>query len=465
MAVHLEEFTAEDNPSQDRFLDTMINEVVPKAETEGVQYVILSGARGSGKSLAVEYFINWMCMEYPGIEINLSRISIKEIKDTLFKELKVMTPSKVLAKDNAESITFVNKSHVKCVGYGDGNVRKIRGNNCHVWVMEEVTEDALKSGLHELNLRALEEITMVTRNPGAPKIIIILTNPEDPEHWLYRKYIDLAGYVDGDKTNTKKRKENVHVYYSLTSDNPHLGEAFLNNLQETLSPKQAERYIYGKWVSLATGGVYNEYLDELHWHPDIEYKINKQKPIILSWDFNTAKDKPMSTCISQYINDTFHVFDECVLENSNTRGVLEELEERGFFKQFIGTQQLQIMGDAAGWAKQSAGTMSDYGLIKQFIDHLPYKINYKIMVPKSNPAVKGRHNLVNAYLKNLKGDIRVAIYSGAETLRRGMKSTQLKKGATYKEDDSNPNQHITTAFGYMVWRCTRKSGGVEKLDR
>lgn len=452
------------NESQDRFLSTMINEVVPKAEKEGIQYVILSGARGSGKSVGVEFLLNWFALEYPSIQINLSRISIKEVKDTLFKELKVMTPAKVLKKDNAESLTFLNDSHIKCVGYGDGNVRKIRGNNCHIWVMEEVTEDALKDGLHELNLRALQEISMVVRNPGGPKIVIILTNPEDPEHWLYREYIDKAGYVDGDKTaNRKDRKENVHVFYSLTSDNPHLGEAFLNNLQTTLSPKQAERYIYGRWVSLATTGVYNEYQDELHWFPDHEYKVNHTYPVILSWDFNTAKGKPMSACIGQYINDIFHMYDECVLENSNTRGVLEELEERGFFKQFSGTGRLlEIMGDAAGWAKHSGAEMSDYGLIKQFLDHLPYKVNYKVKVPKSNPAVKARHNLVNAYLRNLKGDIRVCIYENCETLRRGLKSTQLKKGATYKEDDSNPTQHITTSFGYMVWRCTRKSASFKK---
>ena len=478
MAVHFEEFDVNytddegqefKNESQDRFLSTCINTIIPKAEKEGVQYVVLSGARGSGKSIGVEFMITWLAVHYPGIQVNLSRISIKEIKENLFKELKVMIPSKLLKVDNAESVTFINNSHVKCFGYGDGNVRKIRGNNCHVWVMEECTEDALKEGLHEVNKRALEEIAMVVRNPGAPHIVFILTNPEGPEHWLYEDFIAKAGYVDGEKTGTNNREENVHVFYSLTSDNPYLGQAYINSLFKVLSPKQAERYIYGRWVSLGVDGIYNEYNDEIHYHPGKVFQPQKSYPIHLAFDFNTAKGKPMSAAIFQYINDHFYFYDECVLENSNTRGVMEELEERGFFKQFTGTQQLIINGDATGWKNDSAAEFSDYGLIKQFIDHLPYKVNYKVSVPNSNPGVKERHKLVNSYLKNLLNEVRISVFpplhdpKKVSTLHKGFKSTQLKKGSKYAEDDKNPNQHITTSAGYGIWDCTRKKGGIKSI--
>lgn len=468
MAVHLSEFDPKENKSQKRFLDNLFKTIVPRAEKE-VQLVILSGAMGSGKSLAVQFAINLLMSDYAKLKVGVGRISVKDAKDTFFKEFKVMCPSEVLKRDNAESMEFLNNSEVKAVGWGDKNVRKIRSNNFHIFVLEEVTEDAVKDGTYNLNYDALIEVIGRTRNPNGPNIIFLITNPDDPEHWLYREYIEKAGYVDGEKTSSLNREDNVHLFYSITTDNPYLSEAYKNMMLKNMSPKQAQRYVYGRWVSLGTDGIYNEYKEEEHYHEKTIYKVNKSYPVHLSWDFNTAQGKPMSVCMFQYINDHFHFYDEVVIENSNTRGVLEELEERGFFKQFTGTQQLIINGDAAGWAKQSAGTLSDYGLIKQFIDHLEYKVNYKLSVPTSNPEVKARHKLVNIYLKNLMNEIRISVYpplhdsTQVSTLHRGFKSTRLKKGSKYAEDDKNPNQHITTSAGYGIWDCTKKKGGIKVI--
>lgn len=469
MAVHLSEFDPKNNKSQKRFLENLFNFILPKAEKE-VQIVILSGAMGSGKSLAAQFAINILMTQYNNLKVGIGRISVKDAKDTFFKEFKVMCPTELLTVDNAESMKMINNSEIKAVGWGDKNVRKIRSNNFHIFVLEEVTEDAVKDGTFNLNKDALIEVIGRTRNPNGPNIIFLITNPDDPEHWLFMEYISKAGFVDGVETTTLNREQNIHVFYSVTTDNEHLNEGYKNNMLKNMSPKQAQRYVYGRWVSLGSDGIYNEYKEEEHYHPDKVYKINKSYPIHLSWDFNTAAGKPMSACMFQYINDHFHFYDECVLENSNTRGVLEELEERGFFRQFTGTQKLIINGDAAGWAKQSAGTFSDFGLIKQFIDHLEYKINYEIKVPTKNPDVKARHKLFNVYLKNLLGEIRVSIYppahdpTQAASLHRGMKSTKLKSGSKYLECDKNPMQHITTAAGYGIWRCTRKEGGTEVIS-
>ena len=117
-----------------------------------MQIVVLSGAMGSGKSLAVQYFISRLCMDtkYKNLKVGVGRISVTDAKDTFFKELKVMTPSSVLLKDNSENLLFKTGSEVTLQGWGDGNVRKIRSNNYHIFVMEEVTEDAAKNLVAEL---------------------------------------------------------------------------------------------------------------------------------------------------------------------------------------------------------------------------------------------------------------------------------------------------------------------------
>jgi len=222
-----------------------------------------------------------------------------------------------------------------------------------------------------------------------------------------------------------------------------------------------ERMIDGKWVDVAGEGVYNEYDESLHYIRK-EYKINESFPVYLTWDFNTAEGKPMSVCMGQYINDFFHFFDECIIPNSNTRGVLEELEARGFFKKFVGHQRLYIDGDGTGWANDSSAVCSNYDVMKDFISKLPYKVNFKIVAPRSNPAISRRHNRCNAYLTNFEDQVRVAVYEKCKVLNKGFKSTRLKKG-TMKEDDSNYNQHVTTAATYLIWNRTKKKGGISVI--
>lgn len=451
------------NNSQKNFLMDFYRRILPLSYEE-TQFVVLSGAMGSGKSLAVQYIIARLLMEHPNLKIGIGRMSIDMAKATFFRELKVMIPSQVLNQDSAESMELINDSFVKCVGWGDKNVRKLRSDNFHCFVMEEVTEDAVREGSYNLNKDALDEIIGRTRNPGGPNIVFLITNPDDPEHWLHKEYIAKAGYVDGLPSTNLNNDPRIHLFYSVTLDNPYLKDSYRRDLETKLTPNQAKRYVFGKWVSVAGEGIYNEFDEKIHYRPDITYTPNFDYPVYLSFDFNTAKGKPMSVCMGQYINDHIHGFDEAVIENSNTRGILEELKERGFFKQFKGTKKLIIVGDAAGHSSVASSDFTDYGVIEQFINTLEYEVNFEIDAPRSNPEKKERHSLTNLYFKNFKGDVRTTIYAPLHdptklsTLVRGFKSTKLKKGSKYDEDDSNPTQHITTAWGYMVWYVVNNQG-------
>ena len=71
----------------------------------------------------------------------------------------------------------------------------------------------------------------------------------------------------------------------------------------------------------------------------------------------------------------------------------------------------------------------------------------------SNPPIKTRHNIVNAYCLNHEKRIRFYIYKDAPVSDEGMRLVKLKKGGNYIEDDSKRYQHVTTAIGYGVHYC------------
>lgn len=78
-----------------------------------------------------------------------------------------------------------------------------------------------------------------------------------------------------------------------------------------------------------------------------------------------------------------------------------------------------------------------------------------------------RHNLVNAYLKNSLGEVKLKVAKSANTIIEGLKHTKLKKGATLIEDDSYRAQHVTTALGYALYQMHQSTNrvGISQGDR
>jgi hypothetical protein len=163
----------------------------------------------------------------------------------------------------------------------------------------------------------------------------------------------------------------------------------------------------------------------------------------------------MSSTLSQYDikTDTFHFFDEVVVHGSRTEDQLDEMQAKGYFELNV---RFEIHGDATGGARSTNSKWSNYEIIDSYLANYKtkagHKLNYQLLIPKSNPPVRERHNIVNAYCLNSLNQIRLFVYEKCKTLHEGMKLTALKKGAEYIEDDgpNHPYQHVTTALGYRV---------------
>src|SRR5690606_683850 len=113
-----------------------------------------------------------------------------------------------------------------------------------------------------------------------------------------------------------------------------------------------------------------------------------------------------------------------------------------------------ITGDATGDKSSTTNKRSDWDIIKKYLANYRTKegkqLNYEVVVRKSNPAIRKRHNDVNAYLENAEGKFRTTIYKDCPVLEKGMRLTELAKGTSYIEDDSKEYQHVTTAKGYLI---------------
>jgi hypothetical protein len=77
-------------------------------------------------------------------------------------------------------------------------------------------------------------------------------------------------------------------------------------------------------------------------------------------------------------------------------------------------------------------------------------LDFEIDVPRSNPPIKKRHAIVNAYFNNMDNEKRCFIYD--KWINKGFVQTKFLKDSLTLEDDNLPQQHVTTAIGYAIYR-------------
>jgi hypothetical protein len=418
--------------------------------------ILLSGAYGSAKSVLVAHVIVTHCLDIPGACAAVGRRSLGDLKKTLWKEILEHVEQDLKegldywVNKSEMTITFANGSQIIGVSWADGRYAKFRSLKLSLLAIEEMTENDEddQEAFKQLKAR-LRRIRGISEN-----IFIGATNPDDPTHWLYTYFIEpnLHG----------KQHRNRYVFYSRTDENPFLDPVYKEQLKKDLPPKEALRFLEGIWLELRGDVIYSEYVGERQYLHAKQYVVNPSETVHLSFDFNIAVDKPMSAVMFQYINDQFHIFAESVIEGARTADIVEDFDARGFIQP---NWRYEINGDASGKHRDTRSSRSDYDIIKHELSSRGAVYDYN--VPLANPAIRKRHNTVNAYCKNAAGEVRLWIYQGCPTADKGMRLTKLKDAGNYIEDDSKSWQHISTAIGYgcvsTLTKHNRKPSGTRIL--
>lgn len=418
--------------------------------SKGNLEILLSGSFGSAKSIAMAHLAVTHCLLYPRARVCIARRALPDLKDTIFKE--ILEHMEGYDEENSEGpqlvdgvhytvnqsrayIRFSNGSEIISRSWADKKYKKGRSLKLSMLIIEELTENDSQDQEAFKTLKA-----RIRRLPHVPEnLMICATNPDEPDHWVYKYWMD---------SNDPCRK----VFYSVTEDNPFLDPVYIEQLKRGYSPQEADRFLRGMWLSITGEGVYYNYDTARNFKRDDFYQWDLRYPISLMHDFNIGHGKPMSAAIGQHINGIFHIAKTFIIEGLNTPKLMDEIAASGIFEL---KAKLQVYGDAAGRNRDTRNSKSDYDIIEKFITNYVRQdgsfVEVEMNVPLSNPAIRTRHNKMNALFKNDLGEVKFYIYKDAKDLDEGLRLTKLKKGAHLIEDDSFKFQHVTTAVGYWVY--------------
>lgn len=219
------------------------------------KYTCYGGARGGGKSWAIQRKAPMGAYQYPGIRILILRREYGDMENSIIAPMLKILPAGTYQYNKSDHmITFFNGSSIKfgnMPGYGAAVEGKYQGQEYDWLFIDEATQ------FLESEFRGLAAIVRGTNN--IPKRIYLTCNPGGPGHfWVKRLFIDRSFKKGEDPKDYKFIKATVDDNKDLKEANPD----YIKQLD--LLPEDIRRaHRYGDWNALA-GVYFDEFTDGIH---------------------------------------------------------------------------------------------------------------------------------------------------------------------------------------------------------
>lgn len=241
--------------------------------------IVLVGGLGSSKSYSVIKELEMTALEYPGIPMAIYRKTLPALRDSTLKEFKDNVDDSLGEyKERDVYYKFLNDAIVNFRGLDEAT--KAKSTNYAVIVMEEAEEFTLDE-FRKLN----ERVRAMNKNgPQWPLRLILVLNPVDEDHWIYKQFGDPDGLkVWNDSLAPHGQRVDV-IHFSTRDNLDNLPAGYIEQVTAGMTPDEIARYIDGQWGTIVKGApIYGKIL-----HPDFHIRTMARFPgqvLLRGWDF------------------------------------------------------------------------------------------------------------------------------------------------------------------------------------
>ncbi|MEN6609151.1 MAG: phage terminase large subunit [Bryobacteraceae bacterium] len=385
-----------------------------------------SGPVGSGKSQA-------LCQEAIRLSyLNAGRAGLLGAPTyPMLRDATQSTMLEILGRNGipheyhkAENVLVMKDTGSRIIFRAVDDYERLRGTNLAWFGLDELTYTAEEAWLR---------LEGRLRDPKGQRLCGFAVWTPKGFDWVYRRFIENP--VKGYEVVLARPYENRHLLEKVPD--------YYERLQNSYDGRFFEQEALGKYLNVQDGQVYHTFDRNRNIMPG---SVHPGLPLRWAVDFNVD---PMSSVIAQVDGGVVHVIDEIVLRRSCTPELVEVFLDRFPYH----TRGLYVYGDATGQKQQTTGT-ADYTMIRSALQRSGYRFQFR--VPKANPAVRDRVNLVNALLHSARGESRLLIDPRCKELILDLEQVSYKPGGVFIDKDKDPQRtHLSDALGYMIWQECR----------
>lgn len=393
----------------------------------GARFKGFSGSIGSGKSKALCFESLQLAYENPGRVGLIGAPTYPMLRDaTLHAFTEILNSNEIPFDFNkSEYVLTFRDTGSKVLLRSLDEFERLRGTNLAWFGVDELSYTAEEAWLR---------LEGRLRDPLAQRLCGCAVWTPKGYDWVYRKF--LKDTPTGYEVILAKPHENRFLLDAVPD--------FYERLKSSYDEKFYRQEVLGEYLSAHSGLVYREFQRPEH---VVDVVADPNRPLLWALDFNVD---PMSSIVAQMHGDTLVVLDEIVIERASTIDACSELIAR--YPNH--PAQLIVYGDASGNSLKTSGT-TDYEMIRSFFNaRRRFGIDYR--VPKSNPAVRDRILLMNSYLKNAAGEVRMYVAPRCKGLIQDFEEVVYRSDSNQidKNRDSK-RSHLSDALGYLIWQECR----------
>jgi terminase large subunit-like protein len=179
----------------------------------------------------------------------------------------------------------------------------------------------------------------------------------------------------------------------------------------------------------------------------VDLEVDANLPLLWALDFNVD---PMSSVVAQIHRGEIRALDEIVLRRATTEEVCTRFYD-AFGDHPAG---IVVYGDASGNSAQTTGS-SDYQIMRNFF-RSNGRAPVEFRVPRANPQVRDRVNLMNAKLRPASGSIQLFVHERCKELIKDFEQVAYKEDSNQVDKERDRSRtHLSDALGYLVWQECR----------
>lgn len=231
--------------------------------------ILITGGRGSGKSFNAATFIERLTFEMTPVEKLVHQIlytrytmvsaSISVIPE-MMEKIELDETEKYFHTTKTDVVNRMTGSRIMFRG-----IKTSSGNQtAKLKSIHGITTFVCDEAEEWTNEDDFDKIMLSIRQKGIQNRIIIIMNPTDSNHFIYKKYIENTHelkYIDGVPVQISTHPNVLHIHTTYFDNIENLSPQFIKevNQMKAENPEKYAHTVIGRWADVAEGAVFKKY--------------------------------------------------------------------------------------------------------------------------------------------------------------------------------------------------------------
>lgn len=295
--------------------------------------ILITGGRGSGKSFNASTFIERLTFEMIPIEKIVHQILYTRytmvsagmsIIPEMMEKIDLDGTAKYFKSTKTDIVNRMTKSRIMFRG-----IKTSSGNQtAKLKSIQGITTFVCDEAEEWTNEEEFEKIMLSIRRKGIQNRIIIIMNPADNNHWVYRRFIENTHRlvdIDGVQVQISTHPNVLHIHTTYLDNLENLSPEFLKEVED-MKKNNLEKYahvVVGRWADVAEGAVFKK------WGIVKEFPAHAKK-VALGMDFGYTNDVTAIVKCGIVDNDLY-LDERCYKTYMLTHDLVKELRKEELF--------------------------------------------------------------------------------------------------------------------------------------